>query len=74
LESDIFCVQALNQPLVTVSVMGNLGEYLAVAFYIGEDARSRFLNIHSEPEAAPADMAGNLMQMHAIHVCAVPPA
>jgi len=54
--------------------MGNLGEYLAVAFYIGEDARSRFLNIHSEPEAAPADMAGNLMQMHAIHVCAVPPA
>jgi len=51
-EMDFFCLQSVGGDLLTVSVMGNLGEYHAIAFYRGEDARTRFLNVHIYEDGA----------------------
>lgn len=51
-EMDFFCLQPADGDLLTVSVMGNLGEYHAIAFYRGESARARFLDVHIDEDGA----------------------
>jgi hypothetical protein len=67
-ETDVFGVRdAENNEVVFVSVMGLLGEYHAVALYLGSKSISQFWQLQNEPVAQMvADQLCDIRQIHAV--------
>lgn len=66
LETDTFVMENPNVPgqMLLVSVMGNRGEYLTIASYVGDTAIARFFRIQKQQHMEVEDLAYT-MQLHA---------